>query len=521
MRIFSRLIACVAVLTSVSALAFSQQGQWLTFGHDAQRSGWARDEHAFTPANVAGLHLAWQISLPNLPLSLAGLTAPLVVRNVQTANGPRSLVIVAGSSDHLFAVDAGNGQLVWKADFTAPAAKRAPGMWLCPNNLNDTPVIDAAHERVFVISSDGRLHQLSLRDGSELQPPLRFVPQYSKMWSLNLVHGVLYTTLSQDCAHAPSGVYAMNPDEPGHPVLSFWSNQAAIGGFGGAGIFGRGGVSADFDGHLFAASGDGPWNPRQGQFADTVLKLTPQLELDNYFTPANWSYITRLDLDMGTSTPVIFRWKNRVLEAEGGKEGAVYLNDTDRLGGGDHHTALYISPRYSNDRQTFEQNGIWGGMSAWQDEQGNTWLYVPTWGAAGKNQAAFPLRHGPAPHGAVLAFQVVAGSQGTPRLKPVWRSPDLTVPEPVALAGGVVFALGTGENTMQVHGGDIHQLIRNRTALPSRHAVLVALDAATGRRLWTSGDAMQDWTHFSGIAIGDGKVFAVTHSGTLYAFGLK
>lgn len=521
MRTIFRLFAAACLFAALPCTAWPQQGQWLTFGHDPQRSGWAGDEHAFTPSNAGRLHLAWQAALPNQPLSLTGLTAPLVVRNVRTAEGKRSLVIVAGSSDHLFAVDAASGKLVWQANFPVAGKTRPAGMWLCPNNLNDTPVIDAAHQRVFVIASDGRLYTLGLGDGSEMQPPIRFVPRYSKMWSLNYVNGVLYTSLSQDCAQARSGVYAMNPDEPGHPVTIFSSSQHCVGGFCGAGIFGRGGVSADFEGHLYAATGDAPWNPAEDEFGDTILRLSPSLRLENFFTPANWPYITKFDLDMGTTTPVIFRWHGRVLESEGGKEGLVYLNDTASLGGAGHHQADFATPRYSNDQQTFEQNGIWGGVSAWQDGDNGSWLYVPTWGAPGKNSAQFPLHYGAAEHGAVLAFRVVAGQGGKPELKPAWRSPDLAVPEPVAIAGGVVFALSTGENTMQVHGGDIHKIVHHRTALPTHHAVLLALDAKTGRELWTSGDIMKDWTHFTGLAIGDGKVFAVTHDGTLYAFGLK
>ena len=64
--------------------AVHQIGQWTTFGHDPQRSGWATDEHTFTRQNVSRLGLAWRATLPNEPRALNGLTAPLVVRNVAT-----------------------------------------------------------------------------------------------------------------------------------------------------------------------------------------------------------------------------------------------------------------------------------------------------------------------------------------------------------------------------------------------------------------------------------------------------
>src|SRR6202034_917318 len=99
-----------------------QAGQWTTFGHDPQRSGNAHEEHAFSPANIASMGLDWKTTVPNQPLFLNGLTAPLLVDRGQRASGPRSLVIVAGTSDHIFALDAVQGDLVWKADFQNPQA---------------------------------------------------------------------------------------------------------------------------------------------------------------------------------------------------------------------------------------------------------------------------------------------------------------------------------------------------------------------------------------------------------------
>lgn len=55
-------------------------GQWTTYSHDPQRSGFASAEHAFSPANVSALGLDWKTTVPNQPLSMNGLTAPLVDR---------------------------------------------------------------------------------------------------------------------------------------------------------------------------------------------------------------------------------------------------------------------------------------------------------------------------------------------------------------------------------------------------------------------------------------------------------
>lgn len=516
-----RRIACTVLLVVSAALVLAgQTGQWLTFGHDPQRSGWARDEHTFSPTNVANLGLAWSVSLPVTPRSLTALTAPIVIKGVGQPGRARDEVIVAGASDHVFALDAHNGAILWQRALPIAAKMPSPGMWLCPNNLNDTPVADPKHGRLFVIAADGRLDTLSWLDGHSLLPPLRFVPPYAKMWSLNYVDGVLYTSVSQDCNDAHSAVYAMNPDAPGHSVSVFWSAQECPhGGFCGAGIWGRGGPAADFAGSIYGATGDAAFDPRGNEFGDTVLRLSPRhLGLQDYFTPADWNYITAKDLDMGNTTPVIFRWRRRVLAAAAGKMGVVYLLDTAALGGTGHHRPLYTSPRLSNDAQTFERYGIWGGMSSWQDARGQVWLLVPTWGPPAQT-ADFPRAHGPAPDGSVLAFKVSQAGAGA-RLEAVWRSRDIAVPDPVAIAGGVIFVLGTGENTAQVYNGDIHRLIQDRQPMQANHAAVYALDAATGRELWSSGDTIAGWTHFSGAVVAAGKVFAVTHGGQVYAFGL-
>jgi cytochrome c5 len=119
-----------------------------------------------------------------------------------------------------------------------------------------------------------------------------------------------------------------------------------------------------------------------------------------------------------------------------------------------------------------------------------------------------------------MAFNVEPGPNGKPVLTPVWMSREISVPDPVAVAGGVAFVLGTGENPAQVQNGDVNQLLSQRERLNTGHAVLYALDGRNGRELWSSGSTITGWTHFSGLAIGSGKVFVTTHDGAVYAFGI-
>src|SRR5690348_619516 len=91
----------------------SMGGDWLTFGHDPQRSGWAFEETKLSPANVGELKLKWKAKIKNEPRSLTALTAPVVATHVGTAMGRKTLVYVAGSSNNISALDAETGTQVW------------------------------------------------------------------------------------------------------------------------------------------------------------------------------------------------------------------------------------------------------------------------------------------------------------------------------------------------------------------------------------------------------------------------
>ena len=54
----------------------------------------------------------------------------------------------------------------------------------------------------------------------------------------------------------------------------------------------------------------------------------------------------------------------------------------------------------------------------------------------------------------------------------------------------------------------------------SGHAVLYALDALTGKELYSSGDQITSFNHFSGLSVANGRVYIATYDGTLYSFGL-
>jgi hypothetical protein len=307
----------------------------------------------------------------------------------------------------------------------------------------------------------------------------------------------------------------MDLRSPDRPVAYFQSSPT-----GGAGMWGRGGGAiSSATGLLYAETGDGPYDPETGKYADSFIAISPDAKLADYFTPANRAWVSKKDLDMGNITPVVFPFEDMELVAGGGKEGVLFLLDAKSLGGADHRTPLFRSPLYANEDIDFAGRGFWGALSTWQDSKGVRWLYAPAWGPEAATAPKFPISHGETPAGSIMAFKVTSQDK-KPTLEPVWISRNMSVPEPVVIANGIVFALSNGENVRQVDSGGRLFTSLERANAPSGNAVLYALDAANGKELFNSGKTIPGFSHFSGLAVASGRVYVVTWDSTVYAFGV-
>ena len=386
--------------------------------------------------------------------------------------------------------------------------------------------------------------------GQDKGEPIPFVPAFSRNWSLNLVDGVIYTTVGRGCGNPPpnqpappppapgqrapraavaSHMVAMDLNDPAKPIARFYTNPSRP-----SGAWARGGMAWAFD-SLLVLTADGEWDLAKGQRGQSLLRLRPKtLEAMDYFTPANLDEINEKDLDYASGGVVGFTYQNRDFVVSAGKEGVVYLHDAKALGGADHRTPLF-SIRAANDIGLYASTGVWGVPSTFANARGERWVYVPVWGPP---SAKTPFAHtnGDAPHGSIAAFQVVIDS-GAPKLVPKWVSRDLDVPDSPVIANGVVYAISTGENTLQRHTDPRYQALYKGpdgqdppkigvlTAVErgqhTSHATLYALDAETGQELYSSGDQIDDWTHLSSVTVIDGHVYVTTRKSYVYAFGLK
>jgi hypothetical protein len=213
----------------------------------------------------------------------------------------------------------------------------------------------------------------------------------------------------------------------------------------------------------------------------------------------------------------VFPYQGRDFVVASGKEGRYFLLDSKSIGGSDHLTPAFRSELYSNKNVNFQTEGTWGSLASWLAKDGTRWVLGPTGG-----DAAVPIPHtyGPTPHGGILALKLKE-KDGKPEFEPAWHSQDMITAEPPVVANGIVFVLAGGEFTGQANdavGGLFSAADRIQRSVPAK---LFALDAFTGKTLYSSGDQVGSFLHQAGLSVVENKVMFGTFDGTIYCFGLK
>jgi outer membrane protein assembly factor BamB len=513
------------VVVTAATQTQRQLYDWLTDGGDNQRTGWNKEERVLTKDNIKNVKLLWKLETRNQVRALHSLMPVLVVGQMTTPSGVKQVGYLAGILDNLYAFDTDTGKILWQKhwDYPAPAGRGGGQQnqppdpahlgFLRPGGSSDTPVIgpaDAQGRRpIYFVTGDGMLHILNAATGEDLQPPYMF--HTGKGWSLSLADNVLWMANT----YAGDSISAVRLDDPQHTVMNFNA--------GSGGAWGRRGATIDSTGAAWTTTGDGVYDPasdppRYGNSIVGVHIVGNALKLKDYYTPTNWDWLRKRDLDPN-NTPTIFNFKGRELMAASGKECRMYLLDTTSLGGPDHQTPLFKTPLFCNEEVDFQDAGSWGAVSTWEDPAGTRWVLAPFWGPA-HSQAKFPIRNTPlTKDGGVAAFKVEDKS-GTLQLTPAWISRDMKRGEPVIVANGMVFGYGSGEETKQSWPDIGLQFDSTSRAEKGTHATIYVLDAQTGKELWSSGTQMHQWNHFTGITVANGRIYLGTYDGTLYCFGL-
>jgi outer membrane protein assembly factor BamB len=514
-----------ALLLSASATVLAND--MLTQGVDIGRTGWVKDEKVFTPANVGGMKLLWKLKLESTPRAMHNLFSPLIAEKVNTPQGVKEIGIVAGVSDDLFGIDVATGKQLWHVKFDGGPNPPPPSNdTLCPAGQTAAPTmaqVAPGQYTVYAVSWDGRLRQINAADGKDAAPPERFLPGGGKPYALNLYNGAIFTATAQGCGGLTNAFYSFD----------LASRRASAFIPAGGGLWGRRGASISPEGIVYLGTGDALFDPSNRRLGNGIvgvkLDAGKQLQLADYFGAPNANWLFRRDLDVNV-TPVLFDHGGKKFLVGTSKECKLWLLDRDSLGGEDHRTTLHTTPLLCNDAQAFDGKGIWGSLSAWKDAAGTQWVLAPFWGPVSKEFKA-PIEHARPTGGGVAAYKVTQRA-GKWQLTPAWLSRDMDLGEEAIIANGIVFAYAAGEDASQVvpdaawnepggpkYGGGLSSGPARRIPT-SRKAALYALDGQTGKELWSSGNQIESWNHFSGLTVANGRAYIATFDGVLYCFGV-
>lgn len=536
-----------AAIAAVSALAVAtpicaQRGgsDWMTSGYDAQRSRWVRADPKISPESVRapGFQLEWKVPLKNEPRQLNSLTPPALFDFYISYRGFRTLGFVGGSSNNVIAIDTDLARIEWEKNLGSasggPAASAA-----CPGGMTSEvtrptvtaypamagrrgagrgqpaesavsepyqgsvplqsrearlarlaaaapPPRPAANPRraapaspfspvvryVHAISSDGKFHSMYVSNGDEPDPPVQFLPPNANAQGLLVFDDTAYVTTINGCGGVPNGVWSLDLNTK---RVTQWESSANIAG--------SSGPVAGPDGTLYVAAGG------------KLSSLDPRtLKEKASYTAGNRQF---------TTSPVVFEYgDDKDLLAIATNDGRVQLLDPTALG----QKPLFETPAFS------AADYAAGALAAWQDDDETQWVLAPAGGLTA-GSAGFASTNGQVTNGAIVAWKVVERG-GAPALEPAWASRDMVSPLPPIVINGVVFAVASGE----FRGGDANMTAAQR-AERSSPAVLYALDAVTGKQLWSSGDTITSFVHGGGLSGGGSRVYVSTHDGTQYAFG--
>jgi hypothetical protein len=396
-----------------------------------------------------------------------------------------------------------------KAQAAAAAAAPAPprtGDVAVPTaapNPATAPIPFGGVDPLYAVGADGLLRTLRVSDGAETTTPVPFLPPSAKPSSLIFIEGVVYTTTSNGCGAAPNAVWAVDLTAADKKAVS-WKT-------GGASVAGTAGPAFGFDGTLYVATGNGPATgastsaSTDGQGAATSYSNAVVALDRRTLAPKDW--FTAEGAGFNTS-PTVVRYKDKDLIAVAASDGRLYLLDSASLGGADHKTPLFVTPKYTG--ADAAGVGAGGALATWDD--GTTrWILAPVTGAA--DPAVKFAATEAAPHGSIVAFKLV-DQGGKISLEPGWQSRDLVSPLAPIVVNGIVMAASGGE-----YRGPDAALTAAARAQRSTPAVLYLLDGTTGKQLWTSGKTITSFAR-AGMSAGGGQVYLVTYDNELYAFGI-
>jgi outer membrane protein assembly factor BamB len=370
------------------------RSQWLTFGGDGARSGFAPG------ASFEDVRRAW--TSESLDGDVYG--QPLVVN---------SHVIAVTEDNTVYDIDARSGQTLWKAHLGPPVPSSSlPCGNISPTSgITSTPVVDPVSGMIYVVAflnpGHHEMFAISERTGDvawhRVVDPQGMDPMTQQQRSaLSLSNDHVYVSfggLFGDCGQYHGWVAGIRTDGTGSLLDYQVPTQNA------GGIWAPSGPATDSAGNLFVATGNS-FSDGTFDLGSSVIKLSPNLTKTGYFAPDNWNELNSGDVDLGSVGPTVL---GDQLIFQGGKEGVGYLLDAGHLGGigGEVYSRSVCS-------------GVYGGTAHTSDQ-----IFVPC----------------------TDGLFAVTLDQSARSFAPAWHSESFTAGPPI-VAGGLVWTIDIDAGTL-------------------------------------------------------------------------
>src|SRR5580700_4061198 len=330
------------------------------FHFDAQRTGLNPGEGILSPSTLSTPNFG---KLFSYTLDGYDYGQPLLVSNLTIKGAVHNVVFVATENDSVYAFDSdnyGTGSPLWQVSLLQSGETPMTDGPIQPvQGVTSTPAIDLTTNTIYVVSaqtstaagSTFRVNALDITTGAQ-QPGS---PVTINVSTTGANGGALNTSCIQRAALLVSNGYvyigfggchdgwllAFQEQNLAAPPVTFNSspNLTGEGTYASAGgvWMGGGGPAADSSGNIYISTGNGPWNPMQSAWSDSVLEFSPAssgsstLTMLSYFTPDAYEFMDCSDEDLASGGVLLIPGANQVVA--GGKIGKLFLLDTNSLGG--------------------------------------------------------------------------------------------------------------------------------------------------------------------------------------------
>lgn len=326
-----------------------------TWHADSNRSGLNAHETALTPStvNASSFGKLWSYLVDGYVYG-----EPLVISNLTISGAKHNVMFVATEADSVYAFDINSSTQtpLWKSSLLQSGETPLTNGAIQPyQGVTSTPVIDTNTNTMYVVSaqkgSNGgtfRLNALDITTG--VQKPGSPVTINASVPGTNPSGNGSTVTLTTGCIQraalllANGNVYIGVGDCPTGWLLAYnatslaqvavWNaspNLEGVGTYASAGgvWMGGGGPVADSSGNIYVTTGNGPWNGSDA-WGDSVIKFSPTLQVEDYFTPQDYAFMNCDDADLAGGGLLLIPGTSQLVA--GGKTGKMYVVNSSSMG---------------------------------------------------------------------------------------------------------------------------------------------------------------------------------------------